>query len=113
MTPLAERIGTPVLKQTERKSLIERIECAQQLYSLADIARLFKLQPRRLRDLERMGEFPPANVIIPGAGHKAQRWTATLLNETVERWAPPLAGGAVAEAKTQPRWWSKMKRAAR
>ena len=68
MTPLAERIGTPVLKQTEPKSLIERIECAQQLYSLADIARLFKLQPRRLRDLERMGEFPPANVIIPGAG---------------------------------------------
>ena len=74
-----------------RQPLAERIECAPQLYSLADLARLFKLQPRRLREMERTGEFPPAGIIIPGAGHKAQRWTATTINEVLARWGNPAA----------------------
>ena len=92
--PLVERIRAPML-QTKSELLIKRAKCAPQLYTLADLARIFKLPPRRLRDLERMGEFPRANVIIPGAGHKAQRWSATLINKTLERWASPLASGAV------------------
>lgn len=92
--PLVERIRAPML-QTQSELLIKRAKCAPQLYTLADLARIFKLPPRRLRDLERMGEFPRADVIIPGAGHKAQRWSATLINKTLERWASPLASGAV------------------
>jgi pimeloyl-ACP methyl ester carboxylesterase len=77
-----------------RPPLAERIECAPQLYSLADLARLLKLQPRRLREMERTGDFPAACIIIPGAGHKAQRWSATTINEVLARWGNPSAASS-------------------
>jgi hypothetical protein len=66
---------------------------ADQLYRLAEVARLLRLPPYRLRELSAAGKFPPAAVVIPGGGHMRCRWTASQLAEVVEAWANPLAAG--------------------
>lgn len=64
---------------------------AEQLYRLADAARLLCVQPERLSALAMEGKFPQAAVWVPGGGHTGRRWTASQLNELLRTWANPLA----------------------
>ncbi len=64
---------------------------AEQLYSLAEVARLLGVQPERLAALAMVGQFPAAAVIVPGGGHKGRRWSASQLHDLLRAWANPLA----------------------
>ena len=63
---------------------------AEQLYRLAEVARLLGVPPYRLRELSAAGQFPPAAVVIPGGGHMRCRWTASQLHDLLSSWANPL-----------------------
>lgn len=64
---------------------------AQQLYTLADVARLLKVQDKRLRELMARGEMAGPDVLVPGGGRKAARWSASRLNELCAAWRHPAA----------------------
>ena len=59
---------------------------AEQLYTFADLARLLKVQEDRLRAMRERGEILGPDVIIPGGGHKAARWTASRVAEIQRAW---------------------------
>lgn len=60
---------------------------AEQLYSLAEVARLLGVPSVRLSALAMVGKFPAAAVIVPGGGHKGRRWSASQLHELLRAWA--------------------------
>lgn len=64
---------------------------AEQFYRLAEVARLLRVPPYRLRELSAAGQFPPAAVVIPGGGHMRCRWSASQLAAVAQTWANPLA----------------------
>jgi hypothetical protein len=59
---------------------------AEQLYTLADIARLSKVPPARLLALVRSGEMLGPDVIIPGGGPKGRRWSASRVSTIQRNW---------------------------
>ena len=77
-------------KRSVARSKVPALQ-AEQLYSLAEVSRLFLLPPERLSALAMEGKFPAAAVIVPGGGHKGRRWSASQLNECLRSWANPLA----------------------
>jgi hypothetical protein len=64
-----------------------KAKIADQLYTLADLSRLLKVPPKRLRALMAAKEMPTADVIIPGGGHKGLRWSATRVRLIQAKWA--------------------------
>lgn len=58
-----------------------------QLYTWADLVRLLKVGEKRLRQMRNSGELVGPDVIIPGGGHKAQRWSAARVKEIHRRWS--------------------------
>ena len=64
---------------------------ADQLYTFADLSRLLKVSPDRLRSLRESGELLGPDVLIPGGGHKAARWSASRVAMIQHAWAMPLA----------------------
>ena len=60
---------------------------ALQLFTWADLVRMLQVSERRLRSMRASGELPGPDVIIPGGGHKAQRWTAARVREIYRRWS--------------------------
>lgn len=64
-----------------------KLKTADQLYTLADLARILKVPPKRLKLLQESGDLLGPDVIIPGGGHKGQRWSATQVNLIKLRWS--------------------------
>jgi hypothetical protein len=62
-------------------------DSAEQLYTFADLVRLLKVDKKRLRMMRQTGEIPGPDVMIPGGGHKAARWTAARVQEIHRRWS--------------------------
>lgn len=60
---------------------------ADQLYTFADLARLLKVQEDRLRAMRDRGEILGPDVIVPGGGHKAARWSASRVTQIQRAWA--------------------------
>lgn len=58
-----------------------------QLYTWADLVRLLKVGEKRLRAMRAAGELPGPDVIIPGGGHKAARWSSGRVREICRRWS--------------------------
>lgn len=62
-----------------------------QLYTWADLVRILKVGERRLREMRESGQLLGPDVIVPGGGHKAQRWTAARIQEQYRRWGTETA----------------------
>lgn len=60
---------------------------AEQLYTFADLARLLKVNEDRLRAMRATGELLGPDVIIPGGGHKAARWSASRVAAIQRAWS--------------------------
>lgn len=60
---------------------------ADQLYTLADLSRLLKVPAARLRALQERNELAGPDVIVPGGGHKAPRWSASRVAMIQRAWA--------------------------
>ncbi len=63
---------------------------ADQLYTFADLVRLLKVDRDRLRSMLHTGTLLPADVIIPGGGHKAARWSASRIAAIQRSWSTAL-----------------------
>lgn len=61
---------------------------AEQYYTLTDVSRLLQVPVERLRELQALGEFPNPDMLVPGGGRKAERWSATRLSVAAARWDP-------------------------
>lgn len=68
------------------------VRVAEQTYSLADVCRLLGLPAKRARELMATGEMLGPDVVVPGAGHKAERWTASRVGCIQAKWS---VGGSV------------------
>lgn len=68
-------------------SSLPKVKTSDQLYTLADLARILKVPPKRLKLLQQSGDLLGPDVIIPGGGHKGQRWSATQVNLLKLRWS--------------------------
>jgi hypothetical protein len=75
-----------------------RANQAEQLYTLADVSRLVKVQPERLLDLMRSGEMLGPDVIIPGGGPKGRRWSASRVASIQRNWGLTVPGSVPAGA---------------
>lgn len=64
-----------------------RFKTADETYTLADLVRMLKVPAKRLKKLQESGDLLGPDVIIPGGGHKGQRWTASRLNVIMARWS--------------------------
>jgi hypothetical protein len=60
---------------------------AEQTYTQADVARLLRIQSKRVAALLAEGKIPAPAVLVPGGGHKGRRWLASQLAEIMARWA--------------------------
>ena len=60
---------------------------AEQLYTLADLSRLLKVPTDRLRELQTRQELLGPDVLIPGGGHKAARWSASRVALIQRAWS--------------------------
>lgn len=59
---------------------------AEQLYTFADLVRLLKVGEDRLRAMRDAHELLPPDIIVPGGGHKAARWSASRVAEIQAGW---------------------------
>lgn len=67
------------------------MKVAEQTYTFAELCRLLHLPPKRARELRAAGELPGPDVMVPGGGHKSERWTATRVGFVQARWSPHAA----------------------
>jgi hypothetical protein len=65
----------------------DKLKTTDQLYTLADLARILQVPPKRLNQLRESGDLLGPDVSIPGGGHKGQRWSATQVNLIKLRWS--------------------------
>lgn len=68
-----------------------RQSVAQQLYTLSDVCRLLKVARDRARELVASGEMLGPDVLVPGGGHKAARWSAARVEQIQLAWRHPSA----------------------
>jgi len=59
---------------------------AEQLYTFTDLVRLFKVGEDRLRRMKEEGALLPPDHLVPGGGHKGQRWSASRVEEIQRSW---------------------------
>jgi hypothetical protein len=59
---------------------------ADELYTLAELARMVKVQPERLLALVEAGEMLGPDVFIPGGGPKGRRWSASRVHAIQRKW---------------------------
>lgn len=64
---------------------------AEQLYTLADLARLLKVPTERINLLIERGEMAGPDVLVPGGGHKGRRWSASRVASIHRAWSHPAA----------------------
>ncbi len=69
-----------------------RAKEAEQLYTFADLSRLLKVGEDRLRAMRDQGEILGPDIVVPGGGHKAQRWSASRVQEIQRAWSVVPAG---------------------
>lgn len=62
------------------------VQVAPQTYTLADVARLLRIQPERVSRLVEDGLFPAPSIYIPGGGLKGRRWTAPMIEQGLAKW---------------------------
>ena len=67
---------------------------AEQLYTFADLVRLLKVGETRLRAMREAGELLGPDVLIPGGGHKAARWSASRVAQIQAGWRITAPGRA-------------------
>lgn len=65
-----------------------RPKVADQTYRVSDVARLLQIPLARLRQLQAAGEFPGPDLVLPGGGRMAERWTASRIAEGYRRFDP-------------------------
>lgn len=65
---------------------MKHVHVAEQLYTFTDLTRLLKVPPKRLREMQHSGEALTADILVPGGGHKAQRWSASRVEAIKENW---------------------------
>lgn len=63
-----------------------RTHTADQLYTFADLVRIFKIGEDRLRHMRETGQLLAPDHMIPGGGHKGARWSASRVQEIQRRW---------------------------
>ena len=68
-----------------------RIKVAEQTYSFAELCRILHLPRKRANELRAIGELPGPDVVIPGGGHKGERWTASRIGFVQAKWNPNAA----------------------
>ena len=59
---------------------------AEQLYTFADLVRLFKVGEDRLRRMRDDGTLLPPDHFVPGGGHKGARWSTSRVEEIQRSW---------------------------
>ena len=64
-----------------------RSKCAEQTYTFAEVCRLLHLPGPRARELQARGELLSADIIVPGGGHKAERWSASRVMMIQTKWS--------------------------
>lgn len=64
-----------------------KFKTADETYTLADLVRMLKVPAKRLKKLQESGDLLGPDVIIPGGGHKGQRWTASRINVIMAKWS--------------------------
>lgn len=64
----------------------KKTRCVDELYTFTDLVRLFKVRDARLREMRQTGDMLGPDIIIPGGGHKALRWSATRVQEIYRQW---------------------------
>ena len=67
------------------------LKTAEQLYTFADLCRIVKVPPDRMRVMIETGEAQPHDVVVPGGAHKGKRWSASRVTEIQKGWT--LAAG--------------------
>jgi hypothetical protein len=73
-----------------------RTHTAEQLYTFADLVRLLKVGEDRLRAMRDRNELLPPDIIVPGGGHKAARWSASRVAAIQRSWSVlPEAAGSI------------------
>lgn len=65
-----------------------RTKIAEQTYTFAEVCRILHVPTDRARQLQAVGELLGPDIIVPGGGHKAERWTATRIALIQARWSP-------------------------
>jgi hypothetical protein len=65
-----------------------RRKVAEQTYTFAELCRLLHIPFDRARILRATGELLGPDVIVPGGGRKAERWTATRIALIQAKWSP-------------------------
>jgi hypothetical protein len=64
----------------------QNLKLAEQLYTFADLVRLLKVGEDRLRAMRDTNQLLPPDVMIPGGGPKAARWSASRVSEIQRGW---------------------------
>lgn len=65
-----------------------RTKVAEQTYTFAELCRILHVPPDRARELQGAGELLGPDVVVPGGGKKAERWTATRIALIQANWSP-------------------------
>jgi hypothetical protein len=68
-----------------------RVKVAEQTYTFAEVCRILHLPTARARVLKQTGELPGPDVVVPGGGLKAERWTASRVGSVLAKWSPSTA----------------------
>ena len=64
-----------------------RTKFAEQTYTFAEVCRLLHLPGSRARELQAQGELLSADIIVPGGGRKAERWSASRVMLIQAKWS--------------------------
>lgn len=68
-----------------------KLKVAEQTYTFAELCRILHLPAKRGRELRAAGELPGPDLIVPGGGKKAERWTASRVGFVQAKWNPHAA----------------------
>lgn len=75
------------MSSVEQSASVAGLRRADALYSFTDLVRMFKVADNRLREMRAAGTLLGPDVMIPGGGHKAARWSASRVREIYRAWS--------------------------